>query len=59
MHSTAGIPEKNGILSFRTAVTVFSSLVEEGGERLAVADAYVLSPSLDSVRKEERGRGKD
>lgn len=51
IHSTTGMPEKNGILSFRTAVTAFSSLTDEGGERFAVADAYVLSPSLDSVER--------
>ena len=57
MHSTAGCPEKNGILSLRTAVAAFSfSLTEEGGEWLAVAKAYVLSPSLQSVGGGENGR---
>lgn len=57
MHSTAGMPEKKGILSLRTAVT--SSLTEDGGERLAVAVAYVLSgASLDSIRGGREGRGK-
>lgn len=58
MHSTAGMPEKKGILSFRTAVTAFSSLMEEGGERFAVVDAYVLSPSLHGSVRRREGEGR-
>jgi hypothetical protein len=50
IHSTAGMPEKNGILSLRAAVMVFSSRTEDEGEKLAVAVAYVLSPLPDSSR---------
>ena len=57
IHSTAGMPEKNGILSLRAAVTAFSSRADDEGEKLAVAAAYVLSPSLDSVSPaEKKGR---
>jgi hypothetical protein len=59
IHSTAGIPEKKGILSRSVAVAApFSSLREEDGETLAVAvaEAYVLPlpPSQESDRKSER-----
>ena len=59
IHSTAGMPEKNGILSLRAAVTAFSSRADSEGEKLAVAAAYVLSPSLGSRREEDDvGRGR-
>ena len=48
MHSTAGMPEKKGILSLRVTV---SSLREEEGEMLAVAEAYVL-PLLPELSQE-------
>ena len=57
IHSTAGIPEKKGILSRSVAVVApFSSLREEDGETLAVAEAYVLPPPPSQESERERAR---